>query len=234
MTCGRTYYGTRKPVHVSGADILQFTVICSHCLFSSLHSWATRECRRRDKPHQNHPAHQERTGDTGPQGRAHKDPSRLQFADLLVGGLSNYSGRRLCRPFSDSPQEPDGGFLPERYATISEANALTHMFVGKQSCLVCNDLLVEHSQSLLFLFLCRHVVHSRCVSKQELLPHHFEFGHSHGGRSGVSGKIAMYVAYSCPFFAQQISNNDNSTALIRARLDHGCPICQKRAEGTRT
>ncbi|KIP02254.1 hypothetical protein PHLGIDRAFT_130843 [Phlebiopsis gigantea 11061_1 CR5-6] len=99
--------------------------------------------------------------------------------------------------------------------TLHKSQTAGFFLSGKQSCLVCNDLLVEHSQSLLFLFLCRHVVHSRCVSKQELLPHHFEFGHSHGGRSGVSGKIAI-------------------TALIRARLDHGCPICQKRAEGTRT
>lgn len=84
---------------------------------------------------------------------------------------------------------------------------------GKQMCPVCGDPLIETHQSLLLLFLCRHVVHARCLGKAESLPQH-EVGHSLGGRAGISGKIAL-------------------TALVRARMDCRCPVCQKRGEGIR-
>ncbi|EKM55080.1 uncharacterized protein PHACADRAFT_142974 [Phanerochaete carnosa HHB-10118-sp] len=82
----------------------------------------------------------------------------------------------------------------------------------KQTCPVCGDSLIESSQSLLLLFLCRHIVHARCMSKSELLQHHTEVGHSLGGRAGIGEKIAL-------------------TALVRARLDCSCPVCQKKGEG---
>ncbi|GJE87282.1 vacuolar assembling protein VPS41 [Phanerochaete sordida] len=85
---------------------------------------------------------------------------------------------------------------------------------GKQTCPVCGDPLIESHQSLLLLFLCRHVVHARCLGKSESLPQHTEVGHSLGGRAGIGGKIAL-------------------TALVRARLDCRCPVCQKRGEGIR-
>lgn len=62
--------------------------------------------------------------------------------------------------------------------------------IGKASCLICSQPLLETSQSLLLLFLCRHVVHSRCVSKNELVPNHADIGLA---RSGISGKIALCV-----------------------------------------
>ncbi|EKM60081.1 uncharacterized protein PHACADRAFT_206282 [Phanerochaete carnosa HHB-10118-sp] len=79
-------------------------------------------------------------------------------------------------------------------AQRSHKNQTAGFFLsGKQTCPVCGDSLIENSQSLLLLFLCRHVVHARCMNKSELLQHHTEIGHSLGGRAGIGEKIALYV-----------------------------------------
>ena len=58
-------------------------------------------------------------------------------------------------------------------------------------------------QELIFLFLCRHVVHAACVSGGDNLPvspdpmlRHLELGNSIA--RGISGSIALYVFFS-PF-----------------------------------
>ncbi|KAI0684181.1 vacuolar protein sorting-associated protein 41 [Cytidiella melzeri] len=81
---------------------------------------------------------------------------------------------------------------------------------GKLRCLVCSLPLIETSQSLLLLFLCRHVVHARCVSTRELIASRSEIN-----RAGLTAKIA-------------------TTAMIKARLGQGCPVCQRRGEALRT
>ena len=71
-------------------------------------------------------------------------------------------------------------------------HVICHCYTGKATCLVCSDPLLETSQSLLLLFLCRHVVHGRCATKnpEGLLANHADAGLA---RSGISGRIALYV-----------------------------------------
>ncbi|KAI0345141.1 vacuolar protein sorting-associated protein 41 [Trametopsis cervina] len=80
---------------------------------------------------------------------------------------------------------------------------------GKLQCLICSSSLIETSQSLLLLFLCRHVVHARCVSSRELIPAHADIN-----RTSLTAKIA-------------------TSAMIKARLNQGCPVCQKRGDAAR-
>ncbi|KAI0089341.1 vacuolar assembling protein VPS41 [Irpex rosettiformis] len=81
---------------------------------------------------------------------------------------------------------------------------------GKLQCLICSLPLIETSQSLLLLFLCRHVVHARCASTRGLIPSHTDIS-----RTSLTAKIAR-------------------TAVVKARLDQGCPVCHLRAEALNT
>ena len=73
-----------------------------------------------------------------------------------------------------------------------------YRYTGKATCPICSDPLLETSQSLLLLFLCRHVVHGRCATKNSegLLANHADAGLA---RSGISGRIALYVVPSKGF-----------------------------------
>ena len=66
--------------------------------------------------------------------------------------------------------------------------------IGKTPCLICTLPLRQTPQSLVLLFLCRHVVHARCVSGGENLPRQPDLALASvimgGAARGVSGKIA--------------------------------------------
>ncbi|KAF8589629.1 vacuolar protein sorting-associated protein 41 [Ramaria rubella] len=87
---------------------------------------------------------------------------------------------------------------------------------GASLCMICSLPLHDSSQSLTLLFLCRHVVHARCTSGGEDLPRQPDalLGIGSPGR-GISGKIAF-------------------AAMVRARIDKGCPVCHRKNEGERT
>ncbi|TFK47011.1 vacuolar protein sorting-associated protein 41 [Heliocybe sulcata] len=93
-----------------------------------------------------------------------------------------------------------------------------YFLAGKTLCPICSKPLQRFPQSLVLLFLCRHVVHASCCSGGDNLPH--QPGHGlaglglTGGRS-LSGKIAF-------------------TAVVRAKIEQGCPVCHKKDEGDRT
>lgn len=62
--------------------------------------------------------------------------------------------------------------------------------VGKLQCLVCSLPLIETSQSLLLLFLCRHVVHARCASARGSIPSHTDIN-----RASLTARIARLVSF---------------------------------------
>lgn len=86
------------------------------------------------------------------------------------------------------------------------------------NCMVCKCPVQGTAQSLVLLYLCRHVVHASCTKGGERLPA-LPNAASHrvgpGGHSEISGKIAF-------------------ESVIRARLPYGCPVCLKKVEGRRT
>ncbi|KAI0075229.1 vacuolar assembling protein VPS41 [Panus rudis PR-1116 ss-1] len=89
---------------------------------------------------------------------------------------------------------------------------------AKVSCPICSQPLIQTPQTLLLLFLCRHVVHAQCASKSDRpFPLYLDglIDLDPTGRPSTSAKIAL-------------------TSMIRARIDHGCPVCHRRGEGERT
>ncbi|KAI0748728.1 vacuolar assembling protein VPS41 [Daedaleopsis nitida] len=89
---------------------------------------------------------------------------------------------------------------------------------AKTPCPVCNKPMGQTPHALNLLFLCRHVVHADCVDHDSELPHQPDptlVGMGIGGQPGLSGKIAF-------------------TAILRAKIRQGCPVCHQRSEGQRT
>ncbi|KAH9848839.1 vacuolar protein sorting-associated protein 41 [Lenzites betulinus] len=89
---------------------------------------------------------------------------------------------------------------------------------AKTPCPICSLPLSQPPQGLGLLFLCRHVVHAHCVDHGEELPHQPDptlVGMGLGGQPGLGGKIAF-------------------TAILRAKITQGCPVCHNRSEGDRT
>ncbi|KAJ7265984.1 vacuolar protein sorting-associated protein 41 [Mycena haematopus] len=91
---------------------------------------------------------------------------------------------------------------------------------AKTTCPICSRSLQETPQRLIILFLCRHVVHAACTSGGDHLPEQPDpalrsVGMTDVVARGLSGKIAF-------------------ESIVRSRLDHGCPVCHKESEGTRT
>ncbi|KAG5644802.1 hypothetical protein DXG03_007624 [Asterophora parasitica] len=76
-----------------------------------------------------------------------------------------------------------------------QSNQTSGFFLaGKAKCLVCSRLLQEGPQSLVLLFLCRHVVHAHCAKGGDHLPQQPDpalRGVGIGGSQGISGKIAL-------------------------------------------
>ncbi|KAF8211727.1 vacuolar assembling protein VPS41 [Mycena galopus ATCC 62051] len=91
---------------------------------------------------------------------------------------------------------------------------------AKTTCPICSRSLQETPQALVILFLCRHVVHAACASGGDNLPEQPDpalrgVGMADSVARGLSGKIAF-------------------ESIVRSRLDHGCPVCHKETEGSRT
>ncbi|CAA7259453.1 unnamed protein product [Cyclocybe aegerita] len=89
---------------------------------------------------------------------------------------------------------------------------------SRTPCTVCSKSLQDTPQTLTLLFLCRHVVHATCVSGGEYLPLPVDpiLRTLEGGASrGISGSIAF-------------------ESMIKAKLNQGCPVCHKNAQGQRT
>ncbi|KAI0034356.1 vacuolar assembling protein VPS41 [Vararia minispora EC-137] len=87
---------------------------------------------------------------------------------------------------------------------------------AKTPCQICSLPLQDSPTSTALLFLCRHVVHARCAASSGLtLPPPPSVGPALGHGRGLSAKIAY-------------------TAMLRARLPRGCPVCRRKEEGVRT
>ncbi|KAK0499462.1 hypothetical protein EDD18DRAFT_1307946 [Armillaria luteobubalina] len=87
-------------------------------------------------------------------------------------------------------------------------------------CPICTEPLQQTPQSLIMLFLCRHVVHASCVSGGDHLPPQPDpvlrgVGIAGPSGRGMSGKIAF-------------------ESIVRARIEHGCPVCHNKSEGLRS
>ncbi|KAF9458458.1 hypothetical protein BDZ94DRAFT_1270495 [Collybia nuda] len=87
-------------------------------------------------------------------------------------------------------------------------------------CPICSCSLRDSPQSLVILFLCRHVVHASCVSGGDNLPVQPDpvlrgIGLGKAINVGISGKIAF-------------------ESIVRSRIRQGCPVCHKKSEGLRT
>ncbi|PSS08839.1 hypothetical protein PHLCEN_2v3454 [Hermanssonia centrifuga] len=78
------------------------------------------------------------------------------------------------------------GDCSELAQTLHKDQTAGFLLNGRATCPICSLPLMETSQSLLLLFLCRHVVHAHCTGKTNLLSHS-----DVGARSGISGKIAL-------------------------------------------
>ncbi|KAF7301087.1 Vacuolar assembling protein [Mycena indigotica] len=95
------------------------------------------------------------------------------------------------------------------------------LLTGKSICPMCTQPLVETHQRLVILFLCRHVVHASCTSGGDRLPPQPDPVLRGAGMAdsspysvarGINGKIAF-------------------EAVVRAKLDQGCPVCHEESEG---
>ncbi|KAL6307128.1 vacuolar protein sorting-associated protein 41 [Sparassis latifolia] len=87
----------------------------------------------------------------------------------------------------------------------------------KTICPICSLPLQQSSHSLILLYLCRHVVHADCVYDGDALPEQLDQNFVDmglGGDAGIGGKIA--------------------TAMVRAKINQGCPVCHSKSEGLRT
>ncbi|KAH9833885.1 vacuolar protein sorting-associated protein 41 [Rhodofomes roseus] len=90
-------------------------------------------------------------------------------------------------------------------------NQTNGFFLNPQThCPICSQSLQQRPHSLTLLYLCRHVVHASCVAPDEAL--HEWINHSAGGTQGVGGTIAL-------------------AAMVRARINTGCPVCKRKGEG---
>ena len=110
---------------------------------------------------------------------------------------------------------------------------------AKSVCSLCSRPLQNLPPELIFLFLCRHVVHASCVSENLPLPpdpilRHLELGSS--AARGISGSIALYVLLSLWVVSPVFLNfllRFTSESMIKARLSQGCPVCHSNGEGRR-
>ncbi|KAI0323327.1 vacuolar protein sorting-associated protein 41, partial [Cubamyces sp. BRFM 1775] len=98
-------------------------------------------------------------------------------------------------------------------------NQTSGFFLGaKMPCPICNKPISQPPDGIVLLFLCRHVVYAHCVEHDDDLPHQPDqtlIGLGIGGQPGFSGKIAF-------------------TAILRAKIRQGCPVCHNKGEGERT
>ncbi|KAF8638098.1 hypothetical protein AX17_002459 [Amanita inopinata Kibby_2008] len=103
--------------------------------------------------------------------------------------------------------------------TLQKGQTSGFIFSAKTICPVCSRSIQEPPQSLVILYLCRHVVHSDCLGENDPLPSPPDrtvhgAGLLNAGR-GISGKIAY-------------------ESIIRAKVGRGCPVCYNKGEGART
>ncbi|KAF9004353.1 hypothetical protein BDQ17DRAFT_1241222 [Cyathus striatus] len=123
----------------------------------------------------------------------HLQISLLEGCQAILNGDSSEFGRRLQKG------QGSGFFL-----------------TGKTACPICTRPLQDNPQSLIFLYLCRHVVHAGCVTvtEGETLPPPPDpiLRSVSGSGRGISGSIAY-------------------ESMIRGRLRHGCPVCFKHSQG---
>jgi len=90
-------------------------------------------------------------------------------------------------------------------------NQTNGFFLNPQThCPICSQSLEQRPHSLTLLYLCRHVVHASCVAPDETLREWID--HSAGGTQRIGGKIAL-------------------AAVVRARVNQGCPVCTRKGEG---
>ncbi|KAJ7583660.1 vacuolar assembling protein VPS41 [Mycena floridula] len=95
--------------------------------------------------------------------------------------------------------------------TLHKDQSSGFFLTAKTKCPICQRLIQSAPQELILLFLCRHVVHVSCVSGADNLPPRLDpilrgIGIGDAAARGLSGKIAF-------------------ESMVRAKLDHGCPVC---------
>ncbi|KAF8528462.1 vacuolar assembling protein VPS41 [Hysterangium stoloniferum] len=83
-------------------------------------------------------------------------------------------------------------------------------------CMFCSLPLHDSSQALSLLFLCRHVVHAACASGGDEIPLQ-----SGAALLNICGDI------------RAINDKIAFAAMVRARIDQGCPVCYRMNEGER-
>jgi len=95
----------------------------------------------------------------------------------------------------------------------------------KTLCPVCERSLQEAPQSLLLLYLCRHVVHASCIPGGEDLPAQpdRDFVVRGLGAVGVTGSASRMIGGRIAF-----------AATARSMLKSGCPVCRSKSEGRRS
>src|SRR5579863_6079525 len=109
------------------------------------------------------------------------------------------------------------------------------MLSAKTLCPICGLPLQESSSSVVLLFLCRHAVHARHVDCGDELPPPPDpvvASVTPGGRSnrGISNRIAECVFSNVGVlrvFTLINGRPASSTAMVRAKLRQGCPVCNK-------
>jgi len=92
------------------------------------------------------------------------------------------------------------------------------LITSKTLCPMCDLPLQESPSTVILLFLCRHAVHARhvdCCDELPPPPDPVVASVTSGGRSsrGISARIAY-------------------TAMVRAKLRQGCPVCTKEGHQT--
>jgi len=110
-----------------------------------------------------------------------------------------------------------GGDCTDLVKNLHKDQTSGFLLSGKTHCPICSLPLHQNPQGLVLLFLCRHVVHAKCVNGGDSLPHQSAstvFEMRMGNGRSISGKIAF-------------------ESIVRSRLREGCPACHKKEEGQR-
>lgn len=76
---------------------------------------------------------------------------------------------------------------------INGTNTHRNVFVAATKCPICMEALYQGPASVTILYLCRHVVHLRCVSGGENVSHYQDpiVSRVQGTGQDISGKIAL-------------------------------------------
>lgn len=98
---------------------------------------------------------------------------------------------------------------------LQKAQTSGFFLSAKTQCQLCSRLIQDAPNSLIVLYLCRHVVHASCLNGSDQLPSPPDITSREVGLLSAGREINGRIAYE---------------SIIRARLGRSCPVCGGRSD----